>query len=303
MAAQHALLFDCDGVIVETEELHRLSYNKAFDFYGIHLPDETKVEWSVEYYDKLQNTIGGGKPKMKYYFNNDAKTWPIGTRPYMPPPTSDEAKDALVDMLQDKKTEFYKQVIEELATARPGVLELMDAAIADPTLKVGICSASTKAGFVKLTNAIVGEERLSKLDVVMAGDDVTEKKPDPMIYNVARERIGIAPENCIVIEDSLIGLQAAKAAGMKCVITYTESTKNENFYGTGASATLLDLTGVTLSDLFDPLRAGNPHGILEKFRDPKTGRRNSPVETPIRSTKEDVRAKLGWVLDDILVAK
>lgn len=60
--------------------------------------------------------------------------------------------------------------------------------------KVGICSAATKEGFVKLTNAIVGHDRLSKLDVVIAGDDVSEKKPSPMIYNEASRRIGIPPE-------------------------------------------------------------------------------------------------------------
>ena len=51
---------------------------------------------------------------------------------------------------------------------------------------MGICSAATKGGFDKLVNAIVGKDRLSKLDVVKAGDDVSKKKPDPMIYNMAQ---------------------------------------------------------------------------------------------------------------------
>ena len=80
---------------------------------------------------------------------------------------------------------------------------------------MGICSAATRGGFDKLVNAIVGIERLSKLDIVVAGDDVSAKKPDPMIYNVASQRLGIPPERCIVIEDSIVGLKAAKAANMK----------------------------------------------------------------------------------------
>ena len=52
----YALLFDCDGVIVETEELHRLAYNKAFNKCGLRLPDGRAVEWDVPYYDILQNT-------------------------------------------------------------------------------------------------------------------------------------------------------------------------------------------------------------------------------------------------------
>ena len=62
---EFALLFDCDGVIVETEELHRLAYNGAFQQFDLTMADGEKVDWSVEYYDVLQNTVGGGKPKMK----------------------------------------------------------------------------------------------------------------------------------------------------------------------------------------------------------------------------------------------
>ncbi len=56
--ARYAILFDCDGVIVETEELHRLAYNKAFESFGLKLSDGKHVEWDVHYYDKLQNTVG-----------------------------------------------------------------------------------------------------------------------------------------------------------------------------------------------------------------------------------------------------
>ena len=65
---------------------------------------------------------------------------------------------------------------------------MIDEAIAAPDIAVGICSAATKEGFLKVVNSIVGPDRLSRLDVVMAGDDVTKKKPDPLIYNLAREK-------------------------------------------------------------------------------------------------------------------
>jgi beta-phosphoglucomutase-like phosphatase (HAD superfamily) len=60
-----------------------------------------------------------------------------------------------------------------------------------------------------------------------AGDDVDRKKPDPTIYRVAAERLGVAPAECVVVEDSLIGLQAARGAGMRCIITYTPSTRKQ----------------------------------------------------------------------------
>jgi len=267
MKADFALLFDCDGVIVETEELHRLAYNGAFEAFGLEV-DGKPVEWSTDYYDKLQNTVGGGKPKMKYYFTNDAGGWPAATKAGRPVPATEDERAALVDDLQDKKTEIYKKVVAEVASARPGVLELMDAAIAAPDIAVGICSAATKAGFEKVVDSVVGQERLARLDVVMAGDDVPLKKPDPMIYNLAREKLGLAPGQCVVVEDSLVGLRAAKAAGMHCLITYTASTEREDFYAEGAQAKMLNLGGVALDDIFGPLRAGRPGAIALEARDP-----------------------------------
>ena len=132
----YALLFDCDGVIVETEELHRLAYNGAFEQFGLRLPDGSPVVWDVAYYDILQNTVGGGKPKMNYYFKNTAKAWPISGRPYKRAPVTEEEQRKLVDALQDAKTEFYKKIIDNMATAREGVLELMDEAIARKDIKV-----------------------------------------------------------------------------------------------------------------------------------------------------------------------
>ena len=254
-----ALLFDCDGVIVETEELHRLAYNGAFEAFELKI-DGTPVEWVVEYYDVLQNTVGGGKPKMKWHFGQNA--WPTSTM-FAEAPTSDEDRDALVDALQDKKTEIYKKIVEEIAIARPGVLRLMDEAIADPSIAVGICSAATKAGFEKVVNSVVGADRLSRMDVVMAGDDVVRKKPDPLIYNLARERIGISADKCVVVEDSLVGLRAAVGASMHCVITPTSSTASADFLGEGAKKVVADLgedasVGVTIAKLF-PIDAAEPN--------------------------------------------
>jgi HAD superfamily hydrolase (TIGR01509 family) len=183
------------------------------------LPGNVPVVWEPHYYDKLQNTVGGGKPKMKYFFNNDAAAaaglntnpeggvWPVSKSPYNSVPKTEKQKSDLVDNLQDVKTEFYCLAVETMATARPGVLELMDAAIADPRFKVGICSAATKAGFEQVVNSVVGLERLSKLDVVLAGDDVKNKKPDPEIYNKAKGMIGMDSTKCIVVEDSMVGLK------------------------------------------------------------------------------------------------
>jgi HAD superfamily hydrolase (TIGR01509 family) len=205
----YALLFDCDGVIIETEELHRLAYNACFKAADLTINDEP-VDWSVGYYDILQNTVGGGKPKMFYHFRNTTGQFPMSGE--KPAPATQEDQQALIDALQAHKTEIYKDFIAEKAVARPGVIELMDEALADPRIAVGVCSASTKAAVTKVLDVTLGAERRAKLNVCILGDDVERKKPDPQIYNTAAEKIGIDNTRCVVIEDSMVGLRAAKSA-------------------------------------------------------------------------------------------
>lgn len=147
---------------------------------------------------------------MFFHFQNTMKTFPmVGGKPA---PASPEEQQALIDALQDYKTNRFKQLVEKEAICRPGILELMDEALADSTIAVGVCSASTKAAAEKTLAATLGPERMKKLDVCILGDDVSEKKPHPMIYDEARKTIGISRDRCVVIEDSTIGLRAAKEA-------------------------------------------------------------------------------------------
>ncbi|GBF87692.1 HAD subfamily IA [Raphidocelis subcapitata] len=255
-----ALIFDCDGVIVETEELHRRAYNGAFEAFGLTVKGEP-CEWPTKYYDRLQNTVAGGKGKMKYHFSNNG--WEVATADGA---VAEAGRDALVDALQDKKTEIYKRIVEEAAEARPGVLELMDEALARGDVALCICSAATKAGFEKVVNSVVKPERLARFDLILAGDDVNNKKPDPEIYNTARARLGIAAERCLVIEDSMVGLRAATGAGMHCVITPTASTEDQPFCEEGAAAVVAQLAGpnyrVRLDDLFAPCPSGSGETVV-----------------------------------------
>ncbi len=111
----------------------------------------------------------------------------------------------------------------------------------------------------------MGKKRLSKLDVVIAGDDVSEKKPSPMIYNKAQSIINIDKRFCVVVEDSLVGLKAAMGAGMNCIITYTESTSSCDFYKEGANAKLLNLNKVKLNNILETINTKD--GLIPKFRD------------------------------------
>ncbi|KAH7673749.1 HAD hydrolase subfamily IA protein, partial [Dioscorea alata] len=110
-----------------------------------------------------------------------------------------------------------------------------------------VCSAATKSSVILCLENLLGLERFQGLDCFLAGDDVKEKKPDPSIYLTASQKLGVLGKNCLVVEDSVIGLQAATRAGMPCIVTYTSSTANQDFKD--AIATYPDLSNVRLEDL------------------------------------------------------
>ncbi|KAH1113703.1 hypothetical protein J1N35_007081 [Gossypium stocksii] len=240
-----ALIFDCDGVILESEHLHREAYNDAFAHFNVRCPPSSQpLNWDLQFYDVLQNLIGGGKPKMRWYFKEHG--WPSSTI-FETPPESDEERAKLIDTLQDWKTERYKDIIKSgTVEPRPGVLRLMDEAKAAGKM-LAVCSAATKSSVVLCLENLIGMERFKGLDCFLAGDDVKEKKPDPLIYLTAAKRLGVSEKDCLVVEDSVIGLQAATKAGMSCVITYTSSTADQDFED--SIAIYPDLSNVRLSDL------------------------------------------------------
>lgn len=209
-----ALLFDCDGVLVDTErDGHRVSFNDAFTERGLG------VSWDVDLYGELLK-IGGGKERMTAYFNKVG--WPERA------PTSDEERKEFIASLHKRKTELFMALIEKkLLPLRPGVAKLIDQALANG-VKVAVCSTSNEKAVSAIVSCLLGPERAEKIQI-FAGDVVPRKKPDPAIYNLAAQTLGVDPASCVVIEDSDIGVAAAKAAGMKCIVTKSGYTANEDF--------------------------------------------------------------------------
>lgn len=206
-----ALIFDCDGVLVDTErDGHRVAFNRAFVEKGYDF------QWDVELYGQLLK-VAGGKERMKHYF--DHVGWPKGSTD----------KDALVRELHLSKTEIFMELIKtgELPL-RPGVARLVDEAIAAGMI-LAVCSTSNEKAVNLVVGTLLGEERKAKFSEILAGDVVSKKKPDPEIYNLAQQKLGLDPKECVVVEDSRNGLLAAKNAGMYCVITTNGYTANEDF--------------------------------------------------------------------------
>ena len=206
-----ALIFDCDGVLVDTErDAHRVGFNRAFKEFGID------AEWDVELYGRLL-LVAGGKERMRAYF--DEFGWPEGA-------DSDEQKDELILALHLKKTEITSNIVSDLPV-RPGILRIIDEAIA-AGVKLGVCTTSNPK-FIDAVLDLFGAERKAKFDFVHAGDVVAKKKPAPDIYLLALETLGLPAKDCMVIEDSRNGLLAATRAGLPTLVTMSTYTVDEDF--------------------------------------------------------------------------
>ncbi|CAM9098200.1 unnamed protein product [Discosporangium mesarthrocarpum] len=212
-ALPQALIFDCDGVLADTErDGHRPAFNSAFKSKSID------AEWGVELYGELLS-VGGGKERMTAHWN--AVGWP---EPY----TTSESQQALVKELHLLKTSLFNEaILKGEIPLRPGVLRLVDEAISN-NVPLAVCSTSNDKAVTNLVKTLMGEDRLAQIKI-FAGDVVEKKKPAPDIYNLAKDVLGLDPSLCIVIEDSHIGLTSAKAAGMNCLITRSSYTVNEDF--------------------------------------------------------------------------
>ncbi|XP_060204500.1 CBBY-like protein isoform X2 [Lycium barbarum] len=206
-----ALLFDCDGVLVDTEkDGHRISFNDTF------AEKELGVTWDVDLYGELLK-IGGGKERMTAYFNKVG--WPENA-----PKTEGERKEFIAG-LHKRKTELFMALIEKkLLPLRPGVEKLIDQALGNG-VKVAVCSTSNEKA---------------------------------AIYLLAADTLGVDPSSCVVVEDSGIGLAAAKAAGMKCIVTKSGYTADENFSNADA---VFDCIGDPPEERFDLAFCGS---LLEK---------------------------------------
>jgi HAD superfamily hydrolase (TIGR01509 family) len=208
-----ALLFDCDGVIADTEpDGHRPAFNAAFKEKGF--PDV----WTKEHYGELLET-GGGKERMTAHWNEVG--WPSGYE-------DEEKQQALVKELHLRKTAIFNEMITKgEIPLRKGVLRLIDEAL-EAGVPVGVCSTSSEQAVSNLVRVLMGDERADKIPIY-AGDVVKKKKPAPDVYLLAAEKMGLEPAKCVVIEDSSIGLAAGKAAGMNVIVTKSSYAYRENF--------------------------------------------------------------------------
>lgn len=225
-----ALIFDVDGTLAETErDGHRLAFNAAFKEAGL------AWHWDVALYGELL-AVTGGKERMTRYAGSHA-----------PELAAKAGFDNLIRKLHVLKTEHYVQLVQAgRIPLRPGVGSLLREARA-AGLGLAIATTTSPENVSALLRASLGPDAEGWFAVIGAGDVVPAKKPAPDIYLWVRERLGLPAASCLVVEDSVNGLRAARAAGLPTVVTQAQYTRGQDF--SGALAVLPDLDGVTLETL------------------------------------------------------
>ncbi|MSO84816.1 MAG: HAD family hydrolase [Rhodospirillales bacterium] len=216
-----ALLFDVDGTLAETEDLHRAAFNEAFRAQAL------PWHWDTTLYRDLLR-VGGGRERIIHYM-----------RAFAAGPSDPVESADLARRLHAAKTPAYQRLLANgRLAARPGVARLI-AEARDQGVMLAIATTSARGNVIALIQGLFGAGAPGWFAAIAAGEDAEAKKPDPAVYRVALERLGLAPSECVAIEDSAIGLRAARAAGIAVLLAPSFWTDEREF--PGALAVVADL--------------------------------------------------------------
>ena len=226
-----ALIFDVDGTLADTEMAHLAAFNHAFAQTGL------EWRWDVPLYTRLLE-VSGGKERIRAYWQS---------RGDLPRELSGGAVEQTIARIHELKTAAYEQAVQDgLVQMRPGVLDLMAEAM-DAGLSLAIATTTSPVNITSLLKQAMGVDWRSRFSVIEDASTAPRKKPDPSVYQQTLQRLGLKAGECLAIEDSANGLQAACGAGLATVITPNEFTAHHDF--AGALRVLPSLQGVGLAKL------------------------------------------------------
>jgi HAD superfamily hydrolase (TIGR01509 family) len=216
-----ALIFDVDGTLAETEELHRQAFNHAFVRHGLDW------HWDRAVYKDLLR-VTGGKERIRAYHGRRENASPLS--------------DADIAELHRVKTAHYAGLIETgCCPLRPGVTDLLTAAKARGQ-RLAIATTTSHGNIDALLSQALGKRWAADFDAIVAGDDVRDKKPAPDVYLEVLARLKLEASGCVAIEDSANGLIAASRANIPVLITRSMFFRDDDF--SAARVVLDDLSGL-----------------------------------------------------------
>jgi putative hydrolase of the HAD superfamily len=192
-----AVIFDFDGLILDTETLHVEIFQEMFNDHHIEFPFGewihhvgTKSKFSI--FDLLERELVSVKVDRK--------------------------------LLKTQNQQKFSERVRALE-ARPGVLDYLDAAKAEG-LRIGLASSSNKKW---VTEHLTHLNLIDYFETIRTADDVEFVKPDPALYKLAVEDLGVSPSECLAFEDSANGALAAVEAGLTCIIVPNHTTRDLEF--------------------------------------------------------------------------
>ncbi len=179
-----AVIWDMDGVIADTGPYHLKAWQETFRKRGVAFSEEDFRRHFGQRNDTIiGDTLGAGLP------------------------------NAEVQAIATEKEDRYRQLVSQQVAPLPGAIELIKSLVAKG-VKMAIASSAPMENIQLVTGSL---GLADCFQAVVWGGEVTEGKPSPQGFLLAAEKLGVEPGNCLVIEDAVAGVAAAKSAGMKCL--------------------------------------------------------------------------------------
>jgi HAD superfamily hydrolase (TIGR01509 family) len=211
MKGFRALIFDVDGTMAETEELHRQAFNESFAQFGL------QWFWDKDLYRVLLS-VTGGKERISRYQD-------------LRPNAGARLDPAQIAELHRFKTARYANLVAGgRCPLRPGVAPIIASARANGQV-LAIATTTSRENVDALLAAALGRAWAGLFRVIVAGDEVARKKPAPDVYLRVLAALGLPASSCLAFEDSRNGLLAAQSAGIPVVIARSTYFDDETFDG------------------------------------------------------------------------
>lgn len=234
-----ALIWDVDGTVAETErDGHRVAFNAAFEALGL------PWRWDVVHYGRLLR-VTGGRERLLHDMATRADA-----------PADSAERNTLARELHRRKNAVYRDLVNARGIpARPGVLRLMDECSAAGVM-LGIATTTSRCNVMVLFESLLGIGWGRRFDALVCAEEAPLKKPHPQVYQLALQRLGVAPHEAFALEDSPNGLRAARDAGITCGITRSVYFAESDFDGAAWVRENLDESPAMTLDTLQPERAG-----------------------------------------------
>lgn len=210
-----AVIFDLDGVIVSTDEFHYQAWKQ--------ISDQEKIYFDREINERLRGV--SRMESLEIILSHSDKNY------------SENDKQ----LLAQQKNRVYSELLNKLSPndILPGVINLL-LSIKAKDIKIAIGSSSKNTPFILEQIGLA-----SSFDAIADGNGITNSKPDPEVFLLAAEKLGVPPEECVVIEDAQAGIDAAISAGMMAVGVGTAA------YCVNTHLKLKDLSNLNIEQLFE----------------------------------------------------